>query len=197
MTDEAKNKRELWAQFEVECKACWKCPLSEGRTHVVVGRGCPETAKVLFIGEGPGKEEDLTGKAFVGAGGKLLDLLLRGLRFSEADYYIANIVKCRPPNNRDPSDAEMQACLPWLRWQVKSIAPKIIVCLGRIAAAQIMDKNFMLTKQRGIWLKKADFDILATWHPAAVLRNPGKKITWFDDLVKVKTLLNGETQDSD
>jgi len=182
--------REKWSEFVELCHQCEKCGLSLTRNHVVIGRGNPETAKIIFIGEGPGEQEDLTGLPFVGPGGKLLDLLLSALRFHEEDYYIANIVKCRPPGNRDPHQEEITTCIPWLRWQVRAIQPAIIVCLGRIAAITIIDKDCKITKARGNWLVRGDYHIMPTWHPAAVLRDPDKKISWFDDMKKVKQKLD-------
>ncbi len=182
--------REKWTEFEEECKTCIKCNLSTTRNHVVIGRGNPETAKILFIGEGPGKQEDVTGVAFVGEGGKLLDLLFTSLRIKEEDYYIANIVKCRPPENRDPHQDEITSCIPWLRWQVKAIQPAFIVCLGRIAAQTIIEKNIKITKTRGTWIEKGGFLMMPTWHPAAVLRDPTKKISWFEDMKKIKQKLD-------
>lgn len=176
-----------WDSFVEECTACTKCPLHETRTHVVIGRGNPR-ASLLFVGEGPGEQEDLQGQAFVGRAGKLLDLALFALMFKPEHYYIANIVKCRPPGNRVPGDDEAKACLPWLRAQVRMIAPKILVCLGSTAAKHIVDKDFRITQQRGVWIDKPGFfQILATYHPSAVLRDPGKKKDFFMDLRLVRS----------
>lgn len=178
-----------WKNFEITCSSCTKCTLSAERTQVVIGRGRPETARIIFIGEGPGEQEDQEGRAFVGRAGKLLDLLLVALQIEEEDYYITNIVKCRPPNNREPEEEEIAACMPWLRFQVKAIRPAIIVCLGRIAAQQIIDKGFGISRMRGNWVEKGGFLIMPTWHPAAVLRDEAKKADLFSDIQMVKRQL--------
>lgn len=184
---------DTWESFVEACLECRKCPLCETRTNVVVGRGANLKAPLMFIGEGPGEQEDFEGYAFVGRAGKLLDLALEALMFEPRHYYIANIVKCRPPGNRVPSEAEAQACLPWLRFQVKYIRPSIIVCLGSTAAKHIIDKNFRITQERGAWIEKPGyFSILATYHPSAVLRDPGKKMDFFQDLKKVRTRMQAE-----
>ena len=180
---------ETWAGFETACRACERCALAQTRTHVVIGRGSHTTGAVLFIGEGPGEREDLSGVAFVGRAGKLLDLLLTAHRFPMDAWYIANIVKCRPPGNREPSEEEAAACLPWLRWQVKTLAPRIIVCLGRVASKYLIDRNIRITSARGQWVHRQDFWIMPTWHPAAVLRDPGKKIEIYQDLELVREKL--------
>ena len=172
-----------WDSFVQDCLACTKCPLHETRTHVVIGRGSNPKTPLLFIGEGPGEQEDIQGEAFVGRAGKLLDLALEALMFRPDQYYIANIVKCRPPKNRVPTEDEALVCLPWLRMQVRLISPRIIVCLGSTAAKYIIDKEFRITQQRGIWIDKPGyFQILPTFHPSAVLRDPGKKKDFFLDL---------------
>ena len=184
---------DTWESFVEACLKCRKCPLCETRTKVVIGRGTNLKAPLMFIGEGPGEQEDIEGYAFVGRAGKLLDLALEALMFEPRQYYIANIVKCRPPGNRVPTEAEAQACLPWLRFQVKYIKPSIIVCLGSTAAKHIIDKNFRITQERGIWIEKPGyFSVLATYHPSAVLRDPGKKMDFFQDLKKVRTRMQAE-----
>lgn len=187
-----RNKRmseETWAGFEAACKACERCGLSRTRTHVVVGRGTPAQGAVLFVGEGPGEQEDLSGIAFTGRAGKLLDLLLAAHRFPQDAWYIANIVKCRPPGNREPTEEEAAACMPWLRWQVKALKPRIIVCLGRVAARHLIDGNIRITSARGKWVRRQDFWMMPTWHPAAVLRDPGKKVEIYQDLELVRDKL--------
>lgn len=184
---------DTWESFVESCMKCRKCPLGETRTNVVIGRGTNLKAPLMFIGEGPGEQEDLEGKAFVGRAGKLLDLVLEALMFRPEHYYIANIVKCRPPGNRVPTESEAQACLPWLRFQVKYIRPSIIVCLGSTAARHIIDKDFKITQQRGIWVERPGyFSILPTYHPSAVLRDPRKKMDFFQDLKKVRTRMQEE-----
>lgn len=179
-----------WSRFEEACLQCRQCPLCETRTQVVVGRGEFHRVPVLFVGEGPGEQEDLQGRAFVGKAGMLLDLLLESLRFTPADWYIANIVKCRPPGNREPSDAEAAACMPWLRQQVKAIRPAIIVCLGRVAARHLIDKDIRITAVRGQWVERQGFLMMPTWHPAAVLRDPSKKTDLWLDVEKVRLKLD-------
>jgi len=155
----------------------------------VVGRGNIH-APVLLVGEGPGRQEDLEGLPFVGAAGKLLDLLLESLMFREEDYYIANIVKCRPPGNRAPFDEEAQKCLKFLRDQFRLIEPKIIVCLGATAAKYIVDKDIKISEARGQWVEKKGYWIMPTFHPAALLRDPSKKGPMFMDFKKVKQKLD-------
>lgn len=166
---------------------CRKCRLCEGRTNVVFGQGDPK-ADIMFIGEGPGREEDLKGEAFIGAAGKLLTKAIEAIGFKREEVYIANIVKCRPPNNRNPKEDEMETCIPYLRWQVKLIKPKIIVCLGSIAAKNIIDKNLRITKERGKWIEKKGCMILPTFHPAALLRDEGKKRPFWEDFKKIKAM---------
>ena len=171
-----------WDELERQCKACRKCPLCEDRTNVVVGVG-PRDAEVLFIGEGPGENEDLQGEPFVGRAGKLLDDMLEIIDLSrEKNIYIANIVKCRPPKNRDPLNTEQDACMDWLRNQVALLRPKIIVCLGRISAARIIKEDFKITQEHGQWFEKNGVQMMALFHPAALLRDPRRKPETFDDL---------------
>ena len=166
---------------------CRKCKLYKGRTNVVFGQGSPE-ADIMFIGEGPGRDEDLQGIAFIGAAGKLLTKAIEAIGFKREQVYIANIVKCRPPNNRNPQEDEMEACIPYLRWQVKLIKPKIIVCLGSIAAKNIIDKNLRITRQRGQWIERKGYRIMPTFHPAALLRDPGKKKPFWEDFKEIKRM---------
>lgn len=180
-----------WNALSDDCTQCGKCDLAKTRINVVIGRGNTD-AKVMFIGEGPGEQEDIAGKPFVGAAGQLLDTLLEALMFKPDSYYIANIVKCRPPKNRVPSDAEAQACLPYLRNQVMLIKPKIIVCLGAVAAKYIVDKDVKITQIRGNWIVKKQFAILPTFHPAALLRDESKKEPMWDDFVLVRDKMKEE-----
>lgn len=174
-----------WKSLNDECTQCTKCDLSQTRTNVVIGRGNTD-AKVMLIGEGPGEQEDMSGKPFVGAAGKLLDVLLEALMFKPDSYYIANIVKCRPPKNRVPSDAEAEECLPYLRNQVMLIKPKIIVCLGAVATKYIIDKDAKITRIRGNWIERNKFAILPTFHPAALLRDESKKEPMWNDFVMLR-----------
>lgn len=164
-----------------ECLTCTRCPLCESRTHVVFGTGA-EDAEVLFIGEAPGQNEDEQGLPFVGRSGALLDSYLHTIDLDrEKNIYIANTIKCRPPQNRDPQPAEREACLPWLREQFRLLRPKIIVCLGRIAAQQIIRSDFQVTKEHGQFIEKDGVLFMATFHPAALLRNPNNKPIAFED----------------
>lgn len=176
-------------ELEQTCKECKKCRLSETRTNVVFGTGNPQ-AEVMFIGEGPGEQEDLTGFPFVGRGGKLLDKMLEAVDLSrEKNVYIANMVKCRPPQNRDPAPDEQESCIGYLRNQVYLIRPKIIVCLGRISAQKIISPDFRVTKQHGEFILKNKTYLMGTFHPAALLRNPGSKPDAFADFLKLRSLI--------
>jgi DNA polymerase len=169
--------------------SCQGCRLAETRTNVVFGVG-NENARVMFIGEGPGKNEDEQGEPFVGRAGQLLDKMLLAAGFSrQENIYIANMVKCRPPENRDPEQDEVEACIGYLRAQVQLIAPKIVVCLGRIAAQRLIDPGFKVTKQHGQFTEKNGILFTATFHPAALLRNPNNKPEAFGDLLAVRDRL--------
>ncbi len=178
-----------WEQLDLACKGCKSCELGKYRTNIVIGRGNIK-APIMFIGEGPGEQEDMQGIPFVGQAGKLLDILLEALMFKPDDYYIANIVKCRPPNNRVPNDQEAESCLPYLRNQVALIRPRIIVCLGGTAARYVISKDIKITQIRGQWLEQKRCLIMPTFHPAALLRDPSKKALLFKDIKEVKKKLN-------
>lgn len=170
-----------WNELEQECLNCKKCELCQTRNNVVFGVG-NKNAEVLFIGEGPGENEDLQGEPFVGRGGKLLDKMLYSVDLSrEENIYIANIVKCRPPKNRDPKPEEQTACTPWLRNQFKLMKPKIIVCLGRIASAKIIKPDIKITKEHGMFFEKGGVLMMPMLHPAAILRDPRKRPEAFRD----------------
>ena len=160
---------------------CHACPLAESRTRVVFGEGNPE-AKIMFVGEGPGYYEDQQGRPFVGRAGQLLDKMLAAIELSRQDVYIANIVKCRPPDNRNPLQEEIDLCIKFLRWQYKVIRPEIIVCLGAVASNTTFAPDLSITRERGKWFKKAGVCILPTYHPAALLRDPAKKRDSWEDL---------------
>jgi DNA polymerase len=171
-----------WEALEQTCKNCQKCALADTRHNVVFGVG-PRNAKVLCIGEGPGENEDLQGEPFVGRGGKLLDEMLELIDLDrKTNVYIANIVKCRPPQNRDPLNTEQDACIGYLRNQVALLRPKIIVCLGRIAATRLIREDLKITKEHGQWVEKAGVWMTALYHPAAILRDPRKRPDTFVDL---------------
>ena len=175
-----------WAALEQACMSCQKCALADTRTHVVFGVG-PRNAEVMMIGEGPGENEDLQGEPFVGRGGKLLDDMLELIDLDrKKNVYIANIVKCRPPQNRDPLNTEQDACIGYLRNQVALIRPKIIVCLGRIAAMRLIKEDFKISREHGQWFEKAGVHMTALFHPAAILRDPRRRPETFEDLKKVQ-----------
>ena len=164
-----------------QCLACRECPLCRTRTNVVFGVGDPGS-ELMFIGEGPGENEDRQGEPFVGAAGKLLDDMLEMIDLDRSRVYIANIVKCRPPRNRDPQPEEQAACLPWLERQIALIRPKVIVCLGRIAAAAVIKPDFKITREHGAWFDIPGARAMAMYHPAALLRDPSKRPETFADL---------------
>lgn len=170
-----------WEKLKQECLACRRCGLCETRTHVVFGEG-PQDAEVMFIGEGPGEQEDLSGRPFVGRGGKLLDDMLELIDLSREKVFIGNMVKCRPPQNRDPLNIEQEACIGYLRNQVALLKPKIIVCLGRIAAMKLIKEDFKITREHGQWIEKAGVWMMAMYHPSALLRDPRKRPESFEDL---------------
>lgn len=175
-------------KLRTECLECRRCQLCETRTNVVFGVG-PENAKVMFIGEGPGENEDLQGEPFVGRGGKLLDDMLELIDLDRTKVYIANMVKCRPPKNRDPLPTEQAACAQWLDAQLRLINPSIIVCLGRIAAMRFIRPDFKITKEHGKWFDKDGRKVMALYHPAALLRDPSKRPDTFDDLKRIQAAI--------
>lgn len=174
-----------WEILQQQVQECQACVLNERRTHVVFGEG-NVNADIMFVGEGPGREEDVQGRPFVGPAGQLLDKMFAAIGLRRDDVYIANIVKCRPPQNRVPIDEEAQACLPYLRAQTGLVKPRIIVCLGATAAKYIYDPHARITKERGIWKEKKGVWILPTYHPAALLRDPEKKREAWEDLQKLR-----------
>lgn len=175
-----------WDALEAACRSCEKCGLCKTRKNVVFGTG-NRNAEVLFIGEGPGANEDEQGLPFVGRGGQLLDKMLAGVGLSrEHNIYIANMVKCRPPLNRDPLPEEQDACADWLRNQVALMRPKIIVCLGRVSACRVIDPDFKVTKQHGQFFEKNGVLLMGTLHPAAILRNPNQKPAAFADFLALR-----------
>ena len=171
--------------LRAECLECRRCGLCETRHNVVFGAG-PDDAEVMFIGEGPGEQEDLQGAPFVGRAGKFLDDMLELIDLDRSRVYIGNMVKCRPPRNRDPLDIEQKACAVWLQGQLELIAPKIIVCLGRIAAMRFIRDDFKITREHGQWFDMDGRRVMARYPPAALLRDPGKRPETFDDLKKLQ-----------
>lgn len=174
-----------WELLEERVKNCGGCALCQGRGHAVFGEG-NRNADILFIGEGPGYEEDRQGRPFVGPAGQLLDRMLAAISLAREDVYIANIVKCRPPQNRVPMEEEANACLPYLRGQTALIKPKIIVCLGATAAKHIYSPDVRITRERGIWKEKKGVFILPTYHPAALLRDESKKKDAWADMQAIR-----------
>lgn len=176
-------------ELKNNCAACHRCALGDTRTNSVFGTG-DEHAELMFVGEAPGEQEDLQGIPFVGRAGQLLNTLLAEVGIPREKVYIANILKCRPPQNRDPLPAEEDACIDYLREQVRIIRPKLIVCLGRIAAMRLIKPDFRITKEHGVWFKKGNFLMGAIYHPAFVLRDPHKRPDMLADMQKIKELLD-------
>lgn len=177
-----------WDALERVCENCTRCCLCSTRTNTVFGVGARD-AKIMFIGEGPGEQEDLQGEPFVGPAGKLLDDMMSIIDLDRTNSYIANIVKCRPPGNRDPLDGEQDACIDYLRNQVALIKPRVIVCLGRIAARRVISPDFKITKDHGVWTERNDVWITAIYHPSALLRDPSKRPETFVDLLAIRRKL--------
>ncbi|MCL2538872.1 MAG: uracil-DNA glycosylase [Oscillospiraceae bacterium] len=176
-------------ELREKCLECAKCELHKTRTTVVFGVG-NENADIMFVGEGPGQREDETGEPFVGRSGQLLTHYLGAVGLERDEVYIANIVKCRPPGNRDPKPEEQELCLGWLNLQFELINPLLIVCLGRIAAGVLISPGFMVTKQHGVFFKKDERRIMGTFHPSALLRNPSLKPEAFGDFKALKMTLD-------
>lgn len=181
--------KQTMEQLQQECLQCQRCDLCKTRTNVVFGTGS-QTAPIMLIGEGPGENEDLQGIPFVGRAGQLLDKMLDAVGLSrEREVYITNMVKCRPPQNRDPLPEETQQCLGYLRGQVAIMRPKLIVCLGRIAAIRLLREDFKVTKEHGQWIFKNGTWMMGTFHPAALLRNPGNKPAAMEDFLSLRAKL--------
>ena len=180
---------EAWSALREECLSCQRCGLAETRKNVVFGDGNPE-AELLFIGEGPGANEDAQGLPFVGRAGKLLDDMLEMIDLDRTKIFITNIVKCRPPQNRDPLNVEQDACIGYLRQQTQILQPKILVCLGRIAAMRLMNPKFRITKEHGQFYDLGTMRAMALYHPSALLRDPSKRPESFDDLKSLQAEIN-------
>ena len=170
-----------WEVLERECRQCRECSLCQTRNSVVFGVGNPQ-AEIMLVGEGPGANEDAQGIPFVGKAGQFLDDMLAIIGLDRTKVYIANIVKCRPPGNRDPLNVEQDACIGYLLRQIALIQPKIIVSLGRIAAMRLINDKFRITKEHGVWFDVNGVRMMAIYHPSALLRDPGKRPETFDDL---------------
>ena len=174
-----------WETLQAQCLQCRRCELSRTRQNVVFGVG-PRDAEILLVGEGPGQQEDIHGEPFVGPAGHFLDDMLSIIGLGRHNCYIANIVKCRPPQNRDPLQTEQDACIPWLRMQTKLLQPKIIVCLGRIAAMKLIREEFKISREHGQWVEKGGIWFTALYHPSALLRDESKRPDTFRDLKKLQ-----------
>ena len=170
-----------WELLERECQDCKECALCQTRQHVVFGVGNPQ-AEILLVGEGPGANEDEQGIPFVGRAGQFLDDMLAIIGLDRTMVYIANIVKCRPPGNRDPLNVEQDACIGYLHRQIALIRPKILICLGRVAAMRLINEKFRITREHGLWHDIDGMRMMAMYHPSALLRDPGKRPETFDDL---------------
>ena len=177
-----------WDDLKKSIAECKKCRLCTNRTNIVLGEG-NINAKIMFIGEGPGADEDKQGLPFVGKAGQLMNKAFQALGINREEIYIANIVKCRPPSNRVPEEDEAQACLNYLRNQVVLIKPEIIVLLGSTALKNILGKEYGITAVRGKWMEKNGIKYMPTWHPAALLRDENKKIEFWQNLKEVKKYL--------
>ncbi len=186
MTTELETK---WTDLASRCAGCHACPLGDTRTNLVFGTGS-RTADLLFVGEAPGEQEDKQGIPFVGAAGKLLDRYLFAVDIPRESVYIANILKCRPPRNRDPEPGEQDACIGYLREQVALIDPKIIVCLGRISAMRLIKPDYRITREHGQLVRKGKYLMTAVYHPAALLRDASKKEDMLRDMERIKEELD-------
>jgi DNA polymerase len=178
-----------WDELKLSCENCKRCPLGETRTKLVFGTGNRE-AKLMFVGEAPGGEEDKTGIPFVGAAGKLFDKYLEAVGIDRTEVYIANILKCRPPKNRDPLPEEQDVCIDYLREQVRLIKPKMIVCLGRISAMRLISPDYKITKEHGVWVKKGQYDMTAVYHPSLLLRDASRRDEMLADMMEVARRYN-------
>lgn len=190
--------RTSWAEIIGEIRACEKCGLCAGRTNVVPGEGDPH-ADLMFVGEGPGREEDLQGRPFVGPSGELLTKMIHSIGMERSNCYIANVVKCRPPGNRSPSPDEAAACLAFLRAQTALVRPRVIVLLGRVAARTLLKEDVFITRDHGKWYERKGTMLMPTYHPSALLRDPSKKRDAWEDFKKIRAMLerqldNGTTQ---
>lgn len=180
--------RASWPEIMGEMRECTKCRLCESRTNVVPGEGSIN-ARIMFVGEGPGQEEDRQGRPFVGPSGELLTRMIHAIGMERSECYIANIVKCRPPGNRNPAPDEAEACLDYLRAQTMLIRPKIVVLLGKVAANTLLRQEIFITRDHGTWFERKGIYFMPTYHPSALLRDPGKKRDAWEDFKKVRDML--------
>jgi uracil-DNA glycosylase family 4 len=172
---------------------CKRCKLCQGRMKLVFGEGSPE-AKLVFVGEGPGKDEDMAGRPFVGEAGRLLTRIVAAMGLTREEVYICNVVKCRPPKNRDPEEDEVEACLPFLKEQLNLVRPQVICTLGRVAGQTLLGKEFKITRGRGSWYTFMETPLMPTFHPAYLLRNPSAKRQVWEDIQKVMKRLGLEVK---
>lgn len=180
---------ESWEELELSIKDCSKCKLCDNRTNIVFGVGNRD-ARVMFIGEGPGADEDAKGVPFVGKAGKLMNEAFRALGINRDEVYIANVVKCRPPMNRNPEQDEIDECMDYLRNQVMLVKPEVVVLLGSVALKAVLGKEFSITLARGKWVERKGIKYMPTFHPAALLRDETKKIDFWHDIKEVRNYLS-------
>lgn len=180
--------RASWPEVIQSINACDKCRLCQTRTHVVPGEGNPQ-ADLMFIGEGPGRDEDMQGRPFVGVSGQLLERMIHAIGMERTEVYIANVVKCRPPQNRNPEPDEAQACLAYLRQQFVLVNPKVIVLLGKVACRYVLGDESPISRLRGHWIERKGIWFMPTYHPSALLREPSKKREAWEDFKMVKAKL--------
>lgn len=174
-----------WEELENACKSCQKCALGATRTNSVIGCG-NRSADLMFVGEAPGEQEDLSGTPFVGRAGQLFDKFLEAVDIDRSEVYICNILKCRPPKNRDPQPDEEDVCIPYLFEQIRLVDPKLIVCLGRISAMRLISPDFRITKEHGVWVERDGYQMCAVYHPSLLLRDPRKKEDMLLDMKEVR-----------
>ena len=179
------TREESWEALRQTCEACSACPLNETRNRMVFGVGNRQSP-ILFVGEGPGQQEDLEGEPFVGAAGKLLDEMLSIIDLNRNNCYIANVVKCRPPGNRDPREEEQAACIGHLQEQIRLLQPRILICLGRIAAGVLIRKDYRITKEHGQWVYRDGIWRTSIYHPSALLRDESRRPETFLDLLSIR-----------
>ncbi len=180
--------RASWPELMEQLSGCTRCRLCRGRTNIVPGEGDP-CADLMFVGEGPGQEEDRQGRPFVGPSGELLTRMIHAIGMERSECYIANVVKCRPPGNRNPAPDEAAACLDYLRMQTVLVRPKIIVLLGKVAASNLLREEIFITRDHGMWFERKGIYFMPTYHPSALLRDPGKKREAWEDFKKVRDRL--------
>jgi len=175
---------------------CTRCSLHKGRKHLVFGEGFPQ-ARLVFVGEGPGREEDTEGRPFVGEAGRLLTRIIKAMELTREEVYICNVVKCRPPGNRDPETDEIETCIPFLKQQLTIIRPEVVCTLGRVAGQGLLGADFKITMERGNWHSYENISLMPTYHPAYLLRNPGAKRQVWEDVQKIMTFLGLEVKKND